>query len=349
MTLENRGLILYGAYDLKVVKLPVPKPGPDEALLEMGCVGICGSDLTVWKRFGMGGNKTVHPKLLGHEPAGTVIEVGSNVTALKKGDRVAVEPIIPCSQCEFCKIGSYNHCEKVTFSGVHPKDGALQKYYVHRASSLHKLPDGVTLEEGALLQPLSIAIHAVKRGGVIGNSKVLIMGAGTIGLSVLLSAKAYGASKVIIADVIESRLRKAEEMGADFTYKVEDGEDEQTTVRNILKIFNEKPTISFECAGEESCVRVALKATKDAGVVVIVGLGTPEYTLPIFDAQVREIDIRGSYRLCNDYPTALELVLNKKIAIAPLVTHRFAIDDYQKAFELANTRQDNCIKVMFHV
>jgi len=198
--------VLYKANDIRLEDRPVQEPGDYDVLLEMNCVGICGSDVHYWKRGGIGRFVLKKPMVLGHESSGTVYKVGSKVTSLKIGDRVAVEPGVPCRICEFCKSGRYNLCPDVKFCATPPDDGSLCKYFTHPADFCYKLPDHVRLEEGALLEPLSVAVHACKRGNIFAGSHVLILGSGPIGLMTLLTAKAMGASKIVVTDLLESRL-----------------------------------------------------------------------------------------------------------------------------------------------
>ncbi|KAJ3664462.1 hypothetical protein Zmor_000025 [Zophobas morio] len=293
-------------------------------------------------------NMWIRRPLLGHEASGTVLEVGKNVKTLKPGDRVAIEPGVGCRTCSFCKKGKYHLCSDMIFCASPPYDGNLCRYYVHDADFCFKLPDNVSLEEGTLIEPLAVGVHACKRAKVRFGDVVLILGAGPIGLVTLLAAKAMGATKTIITDLVGGRLDKAKELGVDYTLKIEKNMTEVETVSKIGELLQEAPDVSLECTGVEQCVRVALEATKTGGVVALVGLGKFELTLPLENAILREVDIRGVFRYNNDYPAAIEMVKTGKVDLKPLITHHFRIQDSGKAFHMAKTGEGNPIKILIH-
>jgi L-iditol 2-dehydrogenase len=204
------------------------------------------------------------------------------------------------------------------------------------------------LEDGALMEPLSVGVHATKRGEVQIGDVVLIFGAGPIGLVTLLSAKAKGASKIIITDILEVKLEKAKELGAHHTIKIEKDMKEDDVVEKIKELLGEEPNKTFDCSGAEFCVRIALKVTKSKGIVVLVGMGKFEQTLPLASAIFREVDIRGVFRYNNDYPTAIDMVSTGKISVKPLITHHYKIEDSLEAFETAKTQKGDPIKILIH-
>ena len=197
-----------------IKEIPVPKPSEKEVLVKIEYCGICGSDVHYYE-YGRVADYVVEGDfILGHEVAGTVVEVGSQVKSLKVGDRVALEPGIGCGKCEQCKEGKYNLCKDVIFFATPPVQGALKDYVVHPEDMCFKLPDNVSTKEGALVEPLSVGLHACRQGGVTLGNSVVILGAGCIGLCTLLSAKAFGASEIIVVDLFEKRLEFAKKMGA---------------------------------------------------------------------------------------------------------------------------------------
>ncbi|XP_035826645.1 sorbitol dehydrogenase isoform X2 [Aplysia californica] len=323
--------------------LPVPKPGPGQVQLSMQEVGICGSDVHYWTHGRIGDFIVKAPMVLGHEASGIVSELGQGVTSLKVGDRVAIEPGVPCRMCNYCKTGRYNLCLDMKFCATPPYHGNLARYYVHDADFCFKLPDHVSLEEGALLEPLSVGVHATNRAGVGLGSTVLICGAGPIGLVNILTAKAKGASVVCVTDIDESRLQKAKELGADYTVKVT-SRDAQQTAQLVEEAMGEKPDITIECSGAPSSLQTAIYATKSGGVVVLVGLGQEHVEMPVVNAGVREVDIRGIFRYVNCYPTALAMVASGKVNVKPLITHKFKLEESIKAFEAA--KRGEGIKIM---
>lgn len=267
---------------------------------------------------------------------------------LKTGDRVAIEPGVPCRLCDHCKNGRYNLCPEMIFCATPPYDGNLARFYAHAADFCYKLPDHVTMEEGALLEPLSVGVHACRRAGVGLGSEVLILGAGPIGLVTLLTAKAMGATNITITDMLPNRLVAAKSLGATSTLLFEKGSVETENVRRIHELMGGAPDKTIDCSGAEATARMAILATRSGGCVVLVGMGAPEATLPLVNGLVREVDIRGVFRYCNDYPGALALVASGAVNVKPLITHHFDIKETAEAFNTSRHGLGNAIKVMIH-
>ncbi|KAK3739023.1 hypothetical protein QZH41_010481 [Actinostola sp. cb2023] len=343
---ENLSVVLHGIDDLRIESRPVEPPAKGEVQISMQTVGICGSDVHYLKHGRIGDFILTAPMVLGHEASGTIAAVGEGVKNLKVGDRVAIEPGTPCRVCSFCKEGRYNLCPNMVFCATPPYHGSLCRLYNHPADFCFKLPDHVSFEEGSLLEPLSVAVHACRRAGVTMGNNVLILGAGPIGLVNLLTAKACGASKVAITDLDESRLAKAKELGADYTIKVE-SRDGKEVAKKVMEVMGPADK-TIECTGAESSIHTGIYATKSGGVLVIVGMGKSEINLPIVDALVREVDIRGIFRYVNCYPTALALVASGAVNVKPLVTHHFKLEDSLQAFETSRTGAGGAIKVIIH-
>lgn len=344
MAQQNLSAVLYSQGDLRLENRPIPEPGPNDVLLQMHSVGICGSDVHYWQHGRIGDFVVTEPMVLGHEAAGRVVKVGSAVKHLKVGDRVAIEPGVPREMDEFFKNGRYNLSPTIFFCATPPDDGNLCRFYKHNANFCYKLPDNVTYEEGALIEPLSVGIHACRRAGVSLGSTVLICGAGPIGLVCLLVAKAMGASKVLITDLFPERLVVAKELGADFQLQVKKGDEAKQLAKSVEDKLGVQPHVTIECTGAESCVQTAVYATRPGGVVVVVGLGSEIVNFPLVNAAVREVDIRGVFRYCNTWPMAIAMLASGKVNVKPLVTHRFPLEQAMQAFE--TTRQGVGIKVM---
>ncbi|XP_013777584.1 sorbitol dehydrogenase-like [Limulus polyphemus] len=347
MSKNNLSAVLAQKGDLRLEQRPISKPGKDEVLIAIHSVGICGSDVHYWVNGCIGDFIVKEPMVLGHESSGIVKEVGEGVTDLKPGDRVAIEPGIPCRKCKFCKCGRYNLCPDIKFCATPPVHGTLTRFYTHPADLCYKLPDNVSLDEGAMLEPLSCAVHACKRARVTAGMKVLVCGAGPIGILNLLTAKAMGASQVCITDISSSRLEFSRKLGADHTILV-DTKDAQALVTKVHEALGGAPDVTIECSGAESSIILTILATKSGGVVVLIGMGPPEVTIPIVSAAVREVDIRGIFRYTNCYPIALDLVASGKVNVKPLITHHFKLEDSLKAFETSKTGEGGAIKVMIH-
>ncbi|CAH2049048.1 unnamed protein product, partial [Iphiclides podalirius] len=347
MSQDNLTAVLYKTKDLRLEQTPIPEIADDEVLLRMDCVGICGSDVHYWQSGACGNFVLQEPMIMGHEASGVVAKIGSKVTNLSVGDRVAIEPGVPCRYCEFCKTGRYHLCPDIKFCATPPIHGNLARYYKHAADFCYKLPKHVSMEEGALLEPLSVGIHACRRAGLQAGHNVLVLGAGPIGLVTMLAAKAMGASAVAITDILQSRLDFAKQLGADHTVLVSRDTDENELVAKVHQLLGDQPDVSIDASGAQATVRVALLATKSGGVAVLVGMGSSEMTLPLAGAVAREVDIRGIFRYVNEYPIALSMVSSGKINVKPLVSHHYTLEETLEAYEVA--RQGLGIKVMIHV
>nr|XP_002131633.1 sorbitol dehydrogenase [Ciona intestinalis] len=346
---ENLSAVLYRKReeypqcDIVLENRSIVEPKENEVLLQMHSVGICGSDVSYWVKGRIGDFIVNDPMVIGHEAAGRVVRCGKNVTHLKPGDRVAIEPGYPLHNDDFFKKGRYNLSE-VFFCATPPDDGNLSRFYTHNADFCYKLPDNVSYEEGALIEPLSVGIHACRRAEITLGHNVFICGAGPIGLVSLLVAKAMGASKIVISDLFPKRLEMAKQLGADEVIKVNIGDDAKTVASKVECLLGAMPDRTIECTGAESAIQTGIYATKSGGCLLLVGLGPAMVNVPIVNAAVREVDIRGVFRYCNTYPTAIQMLASRQVDVTPLVTHRFKLEEVQKAFEV--TRAGEGIKVM---
>lgn len=345
--------VLTGLKTIQIRKRKVPPPARHEVQLDIQAVGICGSDMAYWGKgvaggfvpldFSAKGLSEGYCGQLGHECAGTVRVVGSDVKHLKVGDRVAMEPGVPCSNCDFCRRGRYNLCPKMSFigSGVNKVPGAMGTLFNHSAAYCHKLPSHVSVEEGAMFEPMCVALHAVQRARVSMGKNVLVTGAGPIGLLVALCAKAAGASSVTITDISQSKLDKASEIGIDYPL--------MANTPDLLAVMESKLgskfDVCFECSGVVACLDLCVQGAISGGVVCVVA-NMKEQRTParLQEAARREIDVVGCYRYCNLYPTALALVASGKVNLKPLISKQFPLSQANQAFEHFASGQ--AIKVM---
>ena len=255
--------VMLGIGEMGFEERDIPQVKDDEVLVKLEYVGICGSDLHYYETGAIGDYVVEPPFVLGHEPGGTVVEVGKNVTHLKAGDRVALEPGKTCGHCEFCKTGRYNLCPDVVFFATPPVDGVFQEYVAHEADLCFKLPDNVSTLEGALIEPLAVGFHAAIQGDAHLGQKAVVMGAGCIGLVSMMALKARGVSEVYVVDIMEKRLQKALELGAD---GVINGAEENVEEK-IRQITDGRGVdLVIETAGTEITTRQAISIAKRADV-----------------------------------------------------------------------------------
>ncbi|KAF2272805.1 alcohol dehydrogenase GroES-like domain-containing protein, partial [Westerdykella ornata] len=373
--LETRASVLHGAKDLRISTRLLPPPSPTELQIAIHTTGLCGSDLHYYRHFRNGDILVREPLTLGHESAGIVVGIGSSVSndGWKIGDKVALEVGQPCETCDRCREGRYNICPQMRFRSSAKAwphaQGTLQEVVNHPARWCHKLPPTLTPTHGALLEPLSVAIHACRRASLAPGSAILVFGAGTVGLLVAAMAKMLSkASTVVIADIDAGRVDFAlRNRFADRGFTVpprrrtgekgEDIDDHLAAAKELAaKMGSEiqrtdgtalgEVDAVFECTGVPSCLQTAIYATRPGGRVMLIGMGTPVQTLPISAAALREVDLVGVFRYADTYPEGIE-VMSRRAEGDPdfdsLITHRFkGLDAVEQAFEMAaRTVDDN--------
>ncbi|KAK1830245.1 chaperonin 10-like protein [Podospora conica] len=357
--------VLHGARDLRIESRPFPPLPPSSVLVKIATTGLCGSDLHYYNHFRNGDILVLEPLTLGHESAGVVQAVGADAAVLfSPGDRVALEVGLPCGACELCAAGRYNICRGMRFrssakGGAPHAQGTLQEVVVQGAGWCHRLPDGVSLTLGALVEPLAVALHALKRGQLAEGATVLVFGAGAVGLLCAAVSKAVTKARVVIADIQAERVKFAVDNGfADGGVVVPMKRPETTEaklefakeVAEMVKAVEVggKPVGevngTYECTGVEACLQASIYATGPGGKIMIIGMGNPVQTLPISAASLREVDLVGVFRYANTYPRAIEL-LGSGNPLLPdltkLVTHRFnGLDNIPKAFDMAARVKD---------
>ena len=307
---------------IEMREIDVPTPDDDQVLVKVGAVGVCGSDVHFYAHGNIGTMVMNKPFVLGHELAGTITAVGKNVDPSRVGKRVAVEPQRPCRTCTQCRAGRYNLCPEIIFYAVPHVNGAFTEYVTIQNDFAFDLPDNVSFEAGALLEPLSVAIWSCQRAQVSVGSRVLITGAGPIGVIVAQTAKAFGASEVIITDTVESRRTFALSHGASRAI------DPTKESLNGLDV-----DVFIDATGVGKAVYDGIKAVGPNGRVILVGMGDDDVLLPVDYIQSREIWVTGIFRYTNTWPTAIELVSSGKVDLDSLVTHRFNLDQVEQALK----------------
>ena len=309
---------------------PIPTPGPDEALLRVTAVGVCGSDLHWFAEAGIGDARLDAPLVLGHESAG-VIEDG-----VRRGERVAIDPAIPCQACEYCLEGNPNLCISLRFAGHGGEDGTMREFMTWPARCLHPLPDPLSNEDGALLEPLGVALHAVDLGKLKVGMTVGVFGCGPIGLLVLQVARLMGAVSLIATDNLPHRLEAARAFGA-IAFQAADGEE----AGQVWAATGKRGVdVAFEAAGENQAVETAIAVAKPGGRVVLVGIPAEDRTFfTASTARRKGLAILLSRRMKLTYPRAIRLVQTGQVDLRSLVTHRFPLDEAAAAFRLAEKRE----------
>jgi L-iditol 2-dehydrogenase len=328
---EHRNTVaaLYEPRDIRIEERPLPVPGEREVLVEVRTVGVCGSDIHYYEHGRIGSYVVEQPLVLGHEVAGVVVDCGPHAERHTVGERVALEPGVPCGKCEECRHGRYNLCRDVRFFATPPIDGAFARYVTIHEDYAFALPEELSDTAGALLEPLSVAIWACWKGGVGLGSRVLVTGAGPIGNLAVQTARAAGATTLAVADVNADRLERAVRMGA--THAID------TSERQLVP--DDGPfDVLLECSGNESVTSAGLLALRPGGHAVLVGMGPGlDARLPVAALQQRELVLTGTFRYANTYPTATALAAAGRVDLDGLVDERFplaATDDALRATRL---------------
>ncbi|SEL40933.1 NAD(P)-dependent alcohol dehydrogenase [Haloferax larsenii] len=312
---------------------PRPAPGPNEVLVEIRHVGICGSDVHYYEHGRIGDYVVSDPLVLGHESAGVVAEVGSDVSHLEPGDRVALEPGVPCGECAQCRAGTYNLCPDVEFMATPPDDGAFAEFVAWDADFAYRLPDGVSTRAGALCEPLSVALHATRRAAIDLGETVLVTGAGPIGTMVLKAARAAGAGDIVVSDVVPSKLERAREMGATETVNVS-----ERSLEAAIDDFTggDGVDVVVEASGATPAIAATTTVVRRGGTVVCIGLsGDDEIPIATNELVDKELDFRGSFRFRNTYPDAISLLERGVIDVEDVIDFEMSMADLTAAFERA--------------
>lgn len=339
--------VMNGIGKMGFVERDIPCPADNEVLVKLEYVGICGSDMHYYETGAIGSYVVKPPFVLGHEPGGTVVEVGKSVTRLQVGDRVALEPGKTCGHCEFCRRGEYNLCPDVIFFATPPVDGVFQEYVAHEAALCFKLPENVSTMEGALIEPLAVGFHAANQGGAHAGQTAVVMGAGCIGLVTMMALKAEGVSRVYVVDVMQKRLNKAIELGADGVINA----TEQDAVKAILALTDGMGCdLAVETAGTEVTTRQTIEMVKKGSVIVLVGYGkTGEMTLPMSLALDKEITFKTVFRYRHIYPMAIDAVSSGKVNLKGIVTNLFEFDNIQNAMDKSVADKANIVKAVIKI
>jgi len=337
--MKNTEAILVVPFKMEIQGAEIPNPKDDEVLIKVEYVGICGSDVHGFEFGPFIQPKDPNQKIgLGHECAGEVVSIGNKVTNVKVGDKVNIEPGVPCGKCRFCLEGKYNICPDVDFMATQPNyKGALTNYLVHPAMMTYKLPKNMNTIEGSLVEPAAVGMHAAMLADVKPGKKVVIIGAGCIGLMTLQACKVMGANEIVVVDVLPKRLEMAKKLGA---MEVIDGKevDSVTRVKEVLGDLG--ADIVFETAGTQATAKQTQFMVMRGGKIMIVGTIKGETPIDFLKIN-REVTIQTVFRYANSYPVTIEAISSGRFDVKSMVTHIYDYKDVQKAFEdSVNCKQD---------
>ena len=342
-----RVLRLHGPRDLRMHEEPIPEPGAGEVRLRITSVGVCASDLHYYRDGRIGATVVTEPLVIGHEAAGVVDALGEGVTGLAVGDRVAIEPTNPCGECKFCRAGHYNVCPNVRFFGTPPEDGCFREYLTWPAGLAFKIPDSMSHDEAAIVEPMAVGIYAVRLAALSGSETVAVLGAGAIGLSVVQAAKVAGGRRIIVSEPVAARRDLAIRLGASDVIDPSnsDAEGEFSRLTDGLG-----PDVVIECTGEDDATREASRILRILGRLVVVGIPDRDvYTFEASPSRRKEMTVVFCRRsnLCAE--TAIEWIAEGKVDAACMATHRFPLEDTAKAMELAMSRSDGVVRAIVTV
>lgn len=332
----------FGPRDMRVVEMERPHPAPHEALVRVRSVGVCGSDMHYYLEGAIGVQRLTNPVILGHEYSGVVEEVGRDADPSLVGQRVAVEPGIPCLRCEWCRKGRYNVCPRMSFPGGPGHDGALCEYIAVHADFCFPIPDTMSLEEAAMIEPLAVAVHTVELAQLKPGETAAVLGLGPIGLLVAQVAKYAGVSVIYGTDLLDYRVDVSSRYGVDHAFN----HTRHETVETIMDLTGGRGVdVAFDAARSSDTPNLAIRVTRPAGRCVMTGISGEEYdAFPVGVARRKELTVQWCRRFCFNYPASIALVNSGKIDVKSLITHSFPLERSRDAFELVATSNDQVLK-----
>ncbi|MDD5621880.1 MAG: NAD(P)-dependent alcohol dehydrogenase [Actinomycetota bacterium] len=331
---------------ISIREIPEPTCSDDKVIIRIKRVGICGSDVHFFNDGRVGDFVMKEPYILGHESSGVIEEVGKNVKNFKVGDRVSIEPGVPCYKCNFCLEGRYNLCKKVVFMDVPGCDGALRELIEYDPNFIYKVSDNVSLTQAALVEPLAVGYFAISKAKILPGDKIFILGSGPIGIAILEMARIAGASEIFISDINEYRLKVAKEHGAKYTLN--------PGKIDIEKFVSDKTEglgadVAIEAAGSEETIRQSLRVVKSGGKVVWVSVGKEEITIPFQKIIFNELRVEGINRYANSYKRVIELLENGLVNFESYVSKRIKLENVEEAFKIANDPEAEVMKIVIEI
>ncbi len=340
-----KAMKLTGIREMKMMDVPTPSIANDnDVLIRMKTLGVCGSDIHYYVYGKIGSQVVQYPFTVGHEGSGMVEAIGKGVTIVKPGDRIAIEPAMPCWECDQCRAGRPHTCRKLRFLGCPGQaEGSLSDFIVMPETSCFKIPDSMSYDEAAISEPLAIGVYAVKQSISMEGARVGILGFGPIGMSVLLPAMAMGTKEIYVTDKIEKRLQIAEKCGARQTANP----DHENVVEKITGEVPELLDVVFECCGQQDAIDNAVDLLKPGGKLMIIGI--PEFdrwSFPVDKSRHKELNIQNVRRQNEAVQPALDMMAQGNISVDAMATHRFSFEDTKAAFDLVAGYNDGVMKAM---
>ena len=336
--MKNQAAVLYAPHDIRIEERPVPRSGPREVLIEIKAVGVCGSDVHYYEHGRIGTYVVRQPLILGHESSGVIVDVGEGVGRERIGQRVAIEPGVPDGVCRQCRTGHYNLCPNVRFFGTPPIDGAFTNYVTILSDFAYALPDQMSDEEGALIEPLSVGLWACRKAKLRGGDHVLITGAGPVGILAMKVALALGVTEITMTDISPQRLEVARKLGATRTVNV---------AQQSLADAGVEADVLIECSGNQRALKDGILALQPAATAVAVGMGPgEEASIPLSFIQNREIILTGTFRYANTYADAIALVASGHIDLKPVITGHYTLAEAEQALQATQNDPANIKSVV---
>ena len=337
--------MLTGIRQMEIYDIPEPELiNPNDVKIRMSAMGICGSDIHYYTQGKIGSQKVIYPFTVGHEGAGVVVSAGKSVTRVKPGDKIAIEPAMPCWECDQCLAGRHHTCRKLRFLGCPGQaEGCLMEYIVMPERSCFPLTGKLTPDHGSISEPLAIGVYAVQKSGGTRGLSAGIFGYGPIGMSVMLAARAKGITNTFVTDLIDERLAIAQKEGTSYT----GNPHKENIVNNILLKEPMGLDMAFECCGKQEAFDQAVEALKPGGKLIVVGI--PEFDKWSMNVELtrrKEISIQFIRRQVDCVEKALEMMNDGSIIIDNMITHRFPLDKTKEAFDLVAGYRDGVMKAM---
>jgi len=336
-----RAAFVHGIRDVRVGEMPDPKPGPGEVVIRTRAVTICASDIHQYAEGNVGGVVWDRPYVPGHEAAGIVED--PNGSDLAPGTAVVLDPAVPCHSCDMCAMGNYHLCRNLKFCDLPPVDGAMRELVAWPADRVFPLPPALDIVEGPLIEPLSVAVHALELASRPAGATVAVAGCGAIGLLTIQMARVRGAKAIFATDPIPERVAAARELGADVAIEV----GRQDPVDEIMRATEGRGVdLAFEAAGPQDALQQCLGVLRPAGELVVIGIpSVDDYTLASSQLRRHELTIRFVRRQNENFPEGIELVREGRIKLGRLLTHRFPLGQVKEAFALAERKEGGSIRV----